>query len=361
VTIFSMTAGEMNSMTSSVNATLLVESGYGVVSEAASFLNENNNADEPTATVSPGFQITAVSYDDSAAQWLVDIKYSHGIPNTITSLYLSRPGTTMPYTQATKNTYYISKHPCLLSNSVCCLNDYSTKYALGSFSQNITETVGACDAAMQTRNTLGLFDPAYSQYLVEHALDAYPDSSVVRISADQVRLRIAQTDLSVGGIAMRTALESNPTGYQLNFFVGMTYLTLLPANAMSVVASQTSVTLAVSNAITFSFASSQDYSFIRYLTLSTMQNKWVDGLIERKMQFVQMGFVLPANSMQNMESGLVPLTSIRFAIAQSLPDRNNASLWTNPCFSSDNSGMYDAAQGYFNLYAQAAEQTCAAR
>ena len=81
-----------------------------------------------------------------------------------------------------------------------------------------------------------------------------------------------------------------------------------------------------------------------------MQNKWVDRLIERKMQFVQMGFVIPENSKQNMDTELVPLVSVQYAIEQSLPDRNNASLWTNPCYSSDETGMYDTSQGYYALY-----------
>jgi hypothetical protein len=74
-----------------------------------------------------------------------------------------------------------------------------------------------------------------------------------------------------------------------------------------------------------------------------------------------MGVVLPANSKQNMGTGLVPLTSVRFAISKSLPDRNNASLWTNPCYSGTDSGMYDTAQGYYPLYESASQQTCAAR
>ena len=57
-----------------------------------------------------------------------------------------------------------------------------------------------------------------------------------------------------------------------------------------------------------------------------------------------MGFVLPANTRQNMETGLVPLTSVRFAIARSMQDRTNASLWINPCYSGYGRGMYDAGQ-----------------
>lgn len=76
----------------------------------------------------------------------------------------------------------------------------------------------------------------------------------------------AQTDLSVGGLAMRTTLDSNPSGYQLQFFVGMSFFTLLDANAMSVSATQTAITLAISNSISFSFASSQDYSLVKWVT-----------------------------------------------------------------------------------------------
>ena len=288
VTVFSETVAEMDQITQSTNVTLLQSSGYEISNPPASFKANINNADEPTATLSPGFQIGSVQYDDTTAQWLVDVKYTPSIPDTITSLYISRPGTTVPYSQAVKNTYYISKHPCLLSSSVCCLNTYKDEYALGAFESNITQVLGSCDAAMQTRDTIGLFSPQHNQYLVDHALDAYPDSSVQRIAEGHVRLRIALTDLSTRGLAMRTPMEGNSTaGYQLTFFVGMSYFTLIPANAMAVVASQTSITLTISNSITFSFASAQDYSFVKYITLSVMQNKWVDGLIERKMQFVQ--------------------------------------------------------------------------
>ena len=343
VAIFSETVADMNMITQSTNASLLVESGYDVVSPASSFENGYNNADEATATVAAGFHVESVQFDDKTARWNVNVRYTSGIPNTITSLYISKAGTSPTYSQAVRNTYLVSAHPCLTSNSVCCLNAYKNLYNLGAFANNVTGTIGTCDAATQVAETISLFNTSGVQNLVDHALDAYPDSSIHCISENQVQLRIAQTDLFPGGIAMKQSSESNPSGYKLVFFVGMTYITLLPTNALSVVASQTTVTLEISNSIVFSFSSSQDYSFVRYMTLSVMQNKWVDGLIERKMQFVKMELVLPSNSEQNPATGLVPLTSVRFAIAQSSPDRMNSSLWTNPCFSSDQTGMYDSS------------------
>ena len=311
---------------------------------------------EPTIVQTPGFKIKAVQFDDKTSQWLVDVQYTPGIPNTITSMYVSKPGTTLPYPLNAKNTYYMAKHPCVIYNAVCCLNDYRASYEVGVFSQNITSAIGSCNSTVQGMNTIGMFDPSGNQYIIDNLFTAsYPDSSVTRISASevrvtrtcvcqlfvsdclsfavQVRLRIAQTDLSVGGLAMRSTLESNPTGYQLNFFVGMTYMTLLEANAMSVTATQvchfpvaftcrlsahaglsrvcscalwtcceldwrraivlqTAITLAISNSISFSYSSSQDYSLVKYVTLTVMQNRWLDDMIQREMQFVQVCFSL---------------------------------------------------------------------
>jgi cysteine-rich repeat protein len=94
VSIFSETVGEMNNITQSTNASLLLDSGYEVSSPASSVTNNFNNADEPTADVSPGFQVESVQFDDKTAQWNVNVRYTSAIPNTITSLYLSKAGTT---------------------------------------------------------------------------------------------------------------------------------------------------------------------------------------------------------------------------------------------------------------------------
>ncbi len=344
VTIYSESQELMSNITSSVNTDVLSQSGFQVTQPPTNVVNEYHDAAEPTVVQTGSFKVTAVQFDDSTSQWLVDVRYTPDIPNTITSLYISRPGTTLPYSQAVRNSYYISKHPCVIYNAACCLNDYKSTYELGAFTNTITSALGTCNATVQTMPTLGMFDPASNDFIVENALSSYPDSSVVCLAPNEVRLRIAQTDLSVGGLAMRSPLESNPAGYQLSFFVGMTYLTLLDANALSVSAAQTQITLAICNSITFSFSSAQDYSLVKYITLFVMQNRWMDCLIERSMQFIQMGFVIPVGIRQNMVTGLVPLTSVRFAIARTMPDRTNSSLWTNPCYSGYGRGLFDSSQ-----------------
>jgi len=344
VTIFSESKDVMSNVTRAVNTTALAQSGFQVTQPPTNVVNAYQDGAEPTVAQSGGFRVTAVQFDDRTSQWLVDVRYTPTIPNTITSLYVSKPGTTLPYSQQVKNSYYVSKHPCVTYNAVCCLNDYRSTYEIGAFGQNITSVIGTCNATVQDMPTRGMFSPDGNDYIIHNTLQAYPDSSVERLSANEVRLRIAQTDLSVGGLAMRSPLESNPSGYQLSFFVGITYLTLLDANAMSVSATQTQITLAISNSITFSFSSAQDYSLVKYITLFVMQNLWMDGLIQRSMQFIQMGFVIPVGIRQNMITGLVPLTSVRFAIAKSMPDRTNSSLWTNPCYSGYGRGLYDSTQ-----------------
>lgn len=90
------------------------------------------------------------------------------------------------------------------------------------------------------------------------------------------------------------------------------------------------------------------------------QNKWVDSLVDRYMQFVMVGIVLPVGMQQNMNTGLIPLSGVRFAIATSLPAQDDAIAWVNPCYSSDGaSGMMDTAVGWKNLYESAAREDCA--
>lgn len=366
VSIASVTAEEQNTMIAAINLTKLESNGYDVVvSPPTNTMSSTEFMDEPTYTSSSGFQVSAVQYNESTSRWMVTVRYTPDSPNVITSLYVSKPGTTSPtYTVEAINSYFISRHPCLLTQSACCMNDYKRIYAVGSFANNITSSIGTCGQDVQAADTLALgFDPSNNQYIVDHLFDNYPDSSVERISDGEVRLHIAQTDLSEQGLAKREDLPGGQQGYMLTFFVGMTYFTLLPANSLSVAASQVQIQLAVSNSLTFSFASSQDYTVLKYITMSLIQTKWIDDFVERQMQFVKVGFVLPTGLQQNMNTGLVPLNSIRFAIAKSMPSQLNASAWTNPCFSGDSSGLYDPTNvyGYHDMYLQAQQQTCAAR
>jgi hypothetical protein len=186
VTIYSDSKEVMSNVTSAINITVLQGTGFVVLALPTSYVNPFQDGAEPVVAKSTGFKITAVQFDDVSGQWLVDVRYTPEIPNTITSMYISKPGTTLPYPLAAKNTYYISKHPCVIYNAVCCLNDYRSSYEIGAFRNNISAAIGSCNSTVQGMNTLGMFDPEGNRYIVDRLFDAYPDSSVQRVSGSEV-------------------------------------------------------------------------------------------------------------------------------------------------------------------------------
>lgn len=367
VTVASLTPEDQLNVTTGIQVSnLQSDASLQVQTTPVSVSDEYDALGDPVTTASTGFKVTTVTYNDTDATWVVTALYSHGNPNVVSSLYLPKTGaqSKAPYNITITNTYLISQHPCMVSQSVCCMLNYRDRYQIGNlFSSNVTNTLGTCNETVAATNTLDLgFQAQDSQNAIDHALDAYPDSWIERVGPGEIKLHIAQTDLSNGGLAMKEPLPNNQQGYLLTFFVGMTHFTLLPANSLSVVASQSKIQLSISNSLTFSFATSQDYTILRYITLQIIQNKWVESIIERKMQFIKVDFVLPVGLKQNMNTGLVPLNSIRFAIAKTQPNQLDPALWTNPCFSTDGvSGMYDSALPYYNWYRKAQNQTCAIR
>lgn len=360
VAVHSGTPEEQQSITSGIYLSNITDTSLTVASSPSSPAPDAyDTLGSPIETTATGFRVNSFQYNESASSWVVDIEYTHDAPDVVSSLYLTKSTAT-----SLQNTFYVSQHPCMVSQSACCMIDYRDRYNLGYFGTNITNSVGSatCNADVATTQTLSLgFQPSGSQYAIDHTLDAYPDSRVERIGPGHIKLHIAQTDLSkTGGIATKDPLPNGQNGFLLTFFVGMTHFTLLPASSLSVVASQVRIQLSTSNSLTFSFSSTQDSTILRYITLSIIQNKWMDSIIERKMQMVKVDFVIPSGLKQNMNTGLVPLTSIRFAISQTMPSQLDQSKWINPCFSaSGNDGMYDGILPYYSMYTQAKNQTCA--
>ena len=217
-------------------------------------------------TVLPGLLVDSVTFDQNNLEWVVSVFYEPTMKNTITALYVSKTGAP-PYPEFVKRTFHVSVNPCSRSSSVCCLNELAQDYIIGPFATNISQSVGVCSASTQQQKTNTLFDTAAAPYLVDHLLDAYPNSYVNRLSSDNVQLHINTYDLR-DQIAMRTDIVG---GYTMTFFVGMSYLTMLPTNAISTVSSQTRVVVTSTNTLTFSFTSEQDYTFLDYVSMSITQ------------------------------------------------------------------------------------------
>lgn len=370
VVIESGSATQMQNTTSSISVSSLPSTLVLVSQPVSDVLPVDEAFGAVSTVVAGGFTIDSVSFNDATYQWVINARYQYDVPDTITALYMPRVNSVAPpYSAQATNSFFVSQHPCVLSSSVCCLNDFKSTYTIGAFANTITTAIGACDLDKQQQETLGMFDPAQNTYLIDHALDEFPSSAVDVPQAGKVTVRIAEDDMRFN-FTMRealTALPSQPsigaTGYKLTTFVGMAYHTLLPANGISTTSTQVKVEMFVTDSLSFSFATQQDYTIIKYITLSVFQNKWVDSLlVTRKMQYAKVGVVLPVGMRQNMNTGLIPLGSVRFAIATSLPDVADEASWNNPCFSkTGTTGMWDPSQPWRDLYSAAAAQTCASQ
>lgn len=359
VTINSPDSSSMENVTNAtdVSALLNSSSNYTILEYPSSQTSIAGTAFSPVVeTVLGGFIVDTVAFSPATSTWIVSTRYMPDIPNTVVGMYLTKAGGFPPYSQTIMDSFYPSQHPCVTSSSVCCLTEFADVYTIGSLRENITQVIGDCGSEIQNAETLGMFDIHGNQASVDNLLqDFYPNSNVNRLAPGEVQLVISDVDMRQN-ISIREEIQSS--AYRLKFFVGMSYFTLLPANAISTTVSQYLINVVVANSLTISFATQQDYTFLQYVTASLYQNSWVDGVVIRKMQFVRVGIVLPSGMSQNMETGLVPLGSIRFAIATELPNQADESKWTNPCYSNSGSGMWDPTQPWRAMYESASAQTC---
>jgi cysteine-rich repeat protein len=354
ITILSENTTVMDAVTQSINMTALPSEYIALGGALSSVLVGGQGL---INTLLSGFAVDSVVFSSEKNTWEIDCRYVSAIPNTITSPFVSKIGAA-PYSVAATNTYEISKFPCQSDvPSVCCLLNYRDSYTVGGFSQNITDVVGVCDSTVQATDTLNMFDVQRTQSLITGLLDAFNRSSVLLLSDDTFRLSLSTIDID-NHFSKRVDYDDGH--YELKFFLGMAYLTVLPAPVIATAASQVQITVSISPTLTFAFSSQQDASFLQYLIMVVYQNKWIDSnLVSHTMQFVSMSLVLPIGFLQNMATGLVPLNSIRFAIAQTMPDKSDPSLWFNPCYSADSTGMYDDGSTWEAQYLDSSAQECA--
>eukprot|EP00960_Hanusia_phi_P055920 763100-Hanusia_phi.AAC.11 len=132
----------MENVTSGIDANglaQLVATAYNVsatvVQVATSDVTTIDEAFGPVNVVLSGFLVNGIVYNVSSAEWVVNMKYVTDVPNAITSLYVTKAGGVGPYALSTQDTFFISKHPCLTSSSVCCLLDYRSNYNVGLFGE----------------------------------------------------------------------------------------------------------------------------------------------------------------------------------------------------------------------------------
>lgn len=364
VIIISDSQEQMDNVTSAIDsnglAVLIAEmfnTTTSVVSGVSSGIQTIDQIFGPVNVFLSGFQLANVVYNSTSMEWLLRVKYIE-VPNTLTSLYVTRAGTS-PYSPQTMDTFHVSKHPCLITSSVCCLRDYRQLYYTGDFASEIDRVVGVdeCNATVADTDTIGMFNVSLNEQYVMKSLNELNASYVTKLASGDFLLHVKQQDLRTQ-VAIQAA---HGGGVVQRFFVGMSFFTLLPANALDTQASQVEVTVTTSDAVTFVTTSAQDYTFIDYITMTIYQNKFIEGgIFTRLMQYVKVGFVLPRTIQQDLMLGLVPLTGIRFAIGATLPDVSDESKWVNPCYGdTDSPGLYDEDKNLRGLYEDAADQPCA--
>jgi hypothetical protein len=357
VTIASVSEMEMESLTALVDLSLLPVQYTKLSDPISDVLMGGRNV---LPTMLSGFAVDQVVFDATKNTWEIESRYTSKIPSTIISPFISKVGEATPYSQNVLDTFEISNFPCRNAQpSVCCLIDYKDHYITGVFGDDVTSILGSCDTATQMRDTLDLFDTHTSERFLNGLLTHYPNSSLVLTANNGLHLSLSNNDVT----KTFSQRKNFPDGhYELKFFLGMAYITVLPAPILSSIASDVIITISVSPTLTFAFSSQQKYTFVQFLSMSVYQNRWMDSnFLIFNMQFVSIGVMLPVGLTQNMQTGLVPVNSIRFAIATTMPNRNDESAWINPCFSSSNTGMLDDDFGYpwDEMYKDAAAQQCA--
>lgn len=367
VTVLSENQTEMDSTTSNINSSNVAaffESTYGVdviiVDAGESVIQSfDKNGNGILQTFLSGFSVESVVYDTFQFSWVITLNYVFDNPNTIPSLYMTK--NEVGNNAAVGDSFFISKHPCMLSNTICCLQDYVSKYHVGIFQNNVAGVLGSsCDATVQSMDTLDLFDTSTQAVtnVVNGFTNGLSNSQVEILSDQQLRITISQSEIS-DKIAVREVITG---GWRYDFFLGLSYFTLLPTNALATIASQVSFQLFQTNALVFGVTTSQGNSVIEYMTVALFDTKYVrDSLFQYQLQYVRIGLILPDSVVQNMESGLIPLTSIRFSISQEIPDFSNALSFVQPCWSGnrDGSGLYDdPLSDLMRLYELASFEKC---
>ena len=303
----------------------------GAINSTQCFETTDSGLGGVVSTDLQGFNVLFVNYDALKWQWVIRVQYTPpSSPGTVASLYLSRVGLA-PASPAAMGTFQSAEHPCLQSNSPCCLESYRDLYTVGSFSQNITGA-GVCNFSGATA---ALFSsPADT---VEGVFALHERSSVARVDANTVDLHVHASDLSEF-FALSTETAS---GVLLDFFVGISYFSLLSSNSLITFATQSEIQVQRAESMIFSTTSQQDFTVVQHIALAVYDIETPDA---KHAQVARTDIVFP-DGLQRVEGGPVIVESVQFAIAKSLPGIDDA-LWQ------------DACGNVSSLYAEAASQPC---
>ncbi|KAJ1469605.1 hypothetical protein T484DRAFT_1754366 [Baffinella frigidus] len=289
---------------------------------------------------------------NSNGEWVVAMQYQSAY-NTFTSPFVSRHAVV----QSSDELFDSSNHPCLDTFSPCCMVDYARDYRTGnSFGQMVSDVLGDClNPGILSTNTNDLFDMSRSKEFVANTFTDVAGASIVQtINNGESTLTITLSPSALRSSVARISLD-NDGAETIEFFVGVTFLTMLPTNAVATTVSQMNIKISTKNYVEFATVTSQAFTPVRFTQVSLEQVKYLDGVTNATKYFPQSAkllVVLNAGLRDDSSSSLIPHDSIRWAIDSAMPDITNEALWTTAC----------TDQGYptedQNIYTAALAQSC---
>lgn len=200
---------------------------------------------EPATTTggpTTGARVSSVSRDNDG-NWVVEMEYQPMF-NTYISPFLSRAESGAdPRTR-----FDPTSHPCLQSSSACCLLDYISKYHTGTiFSEWVHRKLYPCTEAIQKTNTNEIF--------IDHEVDDFITGAIPSSGGktDVVGTTITMTifhDYMKRFVGHTPRMDEN-SPEKIYFFVGVSFFTILPQNAIATTTAQMNFQISLVNTTEF--------------------------------------------------------------------------------------------------------------
>ncbi|KAJ1470316.1 hypothetical protein T484DRAFT_1753942 [Baffinella frigidus] len=212
---------------------------------------------------------------NSDGEWVVSMQYQSAY-NTFTSPFVSRHAVV----QSSDESFDSSNHPCLDTFSPCCMVDYARDYRTGnSFGQMVSDVLGDClNPGILSTNTNELFDMSRSEEFVANTFTDVAGASIVKTTVNgESTLTIKLSPAALRSSVARISLDNDGVE-TIEFFVGVTFLTMLPTNAVATTVSQMNIKISTKNYVEFATVTSQAFTPVRFTQVSLEQVKYLNAL-----------------------------------------------------------------------------------
>ena len=330
--------------------TVLTPSATGHVVSAMVNRKTLNSVSALEVTLS-GARVSSVTKDMENGDWLIVMNYAVS-SNTFVSTYFSRSDKIAVGQRP--NQFEQSSHACSGSFSPCCILKYVDDYHTGlEFRNYMKQKLSIpCAGGFGNMTTLSLFDMAKKDEYTTSALDQVEGASINKTGDSTLEIRLSRNALR-NHIGRVTKFDNTEV---VNFFVGVTFLTMLRTNAIASTNAQINIELNTNEMIEFATVTSQAVSPIRYTQISLEQIKYLENTPSSKYAFPQIArlvVVLDPAYREDSTASLIPADSIQWTIDTEMPDIGDERFWTTAC---SDEGYPESMR---RLYESTLNQSCA--